>query len=157
MSLIVHYFTIVIRINNMKYFNVQMDFISIQNYLCVHQNNQYVDSTTIKKLVPICTTFYVQVNCQYEPPMDMNSIPMIKSSTIYMIFSERFRSVCLDTICRDYVSGTYLPVANKLDEFVVCEDDGTSTVKKCQAGLRYNALSTKCEKRNSFSACFSFR
>ncbi|CAF0752799.1 unnamed protein product [Adineta ricciae] len=71
------------------------------------------------------------VNCQYEPPMDMDNTPMIKSNTI----------------CRDYVSGTHLPAANRLDEFVVCEDDGTSTVKKCQPGLRYNALTTKCEKQ----------
>ena len=73
-----------------------------------------------------------------------------------MISGERLYFVCLDTICHDYVSGTYLPVANKFDEFIVCEDDGTSTVNKCQPGLRYNAMTTKCEKRNFVLLAFRF-
>ncbi len=53
--------------------------------------------------------------------------------------------VFLDTICDNYASGTHLPVANKFDEFVICENNGKSTLMKCKPGFSYNALTTNCE------------
>ena len=54
----------------------------------------------------------------------------------------------LDTICHDYAPGTYLPMANRFDGFIICGNNGESVAKKCQSGLIYNALTTTCENGN---------
>jgi len=64
---IVHYFIIVIKINNMKYSNVQMDFILIRNYSCVQHLNWFV--YWIEILTRNFSFRFLQINCQYEPPM----------------------------------------------------------------------------------------
>jgi hypothetical protein len=50
-----------------------------------------------------------------------------------------------DSICHDYTPGTHLPVANKFDEFKICDKDGKSILMKCKPGFSYNALTTDCE------------
>ncbi|CAF3982912.1 unnamed protein product [Rotaria magnacalcarata] len=66
------------------------------------------------------------VNCQYEP-----QTPVVES----------------DPICRNYVPGTYLPVANIFDEFIICGNDGKNIRQKCQTNFYYNALTTNCEMK----------
>lgn len=77
------------------------------------------------------------VNCQYEPPREL-TISKVDTNTTPV-------QPLIDSICRHYAPGTHLPVANKIDEFIVCENDGSSTSLKCKAGLIYNALTTGCE------------
>ncbi len=60
-------FIIVIKINNMKYSNVQMDFILIRNYSCVQHLNWFV--YWIEILTRNFSFRSLQINCQYEPPM----------------------------------------------------------------------------------------
>ncbi|CAF4504010.1 unnamed protein product [Rotaria sp. Silwood1] len=50
------------------------------------------------------------------------------------------------TICHNYAPGTYLPVPNRFDEFIICKTDDRSISMKCKSGLIYNALTTACEK-----------
>jgi hypothetical protein len=52
----------------------------------------------------------------------------------------------IGNICRDSPPGTYLPLANTIDEFVICGNDDRSISMKCKAGSFYNALTTSCEK-----------
>jgi hypothetical protein len=51
-------------------------------------------------------------------------------------------------MCRDYAPGTYLPMPNHFDEFVICGDNGENTLMKCKSGFIYNALTTTCENGN---------
>ncbi|CAF3971945.1 unnamed protein product [Adineta steineri] len=66
------------------------------------------------------------VDCQYEPFIK----PRDKS----------------DKICRDHPPGTYLPVINRFDMYIICGNEGRSIPMRCQSGFIYNALTTACEK-----------
>jgi len=72
------------------------------------------------------------VNCQYEPPT---------------ITEDEIDTTESNTICRDYAPGTHLPVANKFDEYIICENNGKSIQMKCKPGFHYNALTTSCEMK----------
>lgn len=71
-------------------------------------------------------------------------------------FSFNFNNNILfqEPICDNYAPGTYLPVANVYDEFIICGNNGKSIRKKCKSGFSYNALRANCEmseyKINSF-------
>jgi len=56
--------------------------------------------------------------------------------------------ILLDVICRDYAPGTYLPVSNQPDAFIICGDNNKSSLRKCELGFIYNALTTACENGN---------
>ncbi len=62
----------------------------------------------------------------------------------------------LDSICRDHPSGTYLPMVNRFDMYIICGNDGKSISKRCESGRIYNALTTACEKGNYFSNIYDF-
>ncbi len=64
--------------------------------------------------------------------------------------SNAYPIIVLESICRDYAPGTYLPMENRFDEFLICGNDGRSIPMKCKSGFIYNALTTACENGNWF-------
>jgi hypothetical protein len=67
---------------------------------------------------------------------------LIRINILYFI-------ILLELICRDYAPGTYLPVPDRFDAFIICGNDGKSILMKCQSGFIYNALTTACENGNN--------
>jgi hypothetical protein len=89
------------------------------------------------------------VNCQYEPSSRLED-------EVNNLNSNRYSSILLNEICRDYASGTYLPMPNHFDEFIICGNHGGSILMKCKSGFIYNALTTACENGNLGFFCFVF-
>ncbi|CAF1497093.1 unnamed protein product [Adineta steineri] len=105
-----------------------------------HQNKQHEifkcpDGLHFDPKIFMCSAPQL-VNCQYEPPLEAE----ITEDTI-----DSTSTLTSNTICNDYAPGTHLPIANRFDAFIICENDGKSTLIQCKPGLRYNALTTNCE------------
>ncbi|CAF1537500.1 unnamed protein product, partial [Adineta steineri] len=105
-----------------------------------HQNKQHEifkcpDGLHFDPKIFMCSAPQL-VNCQYEPPLEVE----ITEDTI-----DSTSTLTSNTICNDYAPGTHLPIANRFDAFIICENDGKSTLIQCKPGLRYNALTTNCE------------
>ena len=46
-------------------------------------------------------------------------------------------------------------MANRFDEYIICDNHGKSISMKCQTGFIYNALTTACENGQSIlKICF---
>ena len=48
-------------------------------------------------------------------------------------------------MCRNAPIDTFLPIRDKSDEFLICEETGRIVRMKCKSGFIYNALTTSCE------------
>lgn len=85
--------------------------------------------------------------------MNRQSPPTSSKVAVLSVIFALSSLVSLGNICGDHPPGSFLPVMNKSDEFIICREDGTDVAMKCKTGFIYNALTTACEKGKDLFVC----